>query len=79
MVETRALFDGALSSSADARDESLASSVISNLLSSMFDELRIIRDATVVNPIPAHAGATVGTDGTERRGRSVKDRELFHP
>ena len=45
----------------------------------MFDELRIIRDATVVNPIPAHAGATVGTDGTERQGRSVKDRELFHP
>jgi hypothetical protein len=68
MVETRALFDGPLSSSADACVEIRASSVISNLLSSMFDVLRIIRDAIVVNPVSARAGTTVGTDETERQG-----------
>ena len=45
----------------------------------MFDVLRIIRDAIVVNPVPARARTVVGTDGTERQGRTVKDRELFHP
>ena len=45
----------------------------------MFDVLRIIRDAIVVNPVPARARTVVGTDGTERQGRPVKDRELFHP
>jgi len=68
MVETRALFDGTLSSSADARVEIRASSVISNLLSSMFDVLRIIRDAIVVKPVSARAGTAAGTDETERQG-----------
>ena len=47
----------------------------------MFDVLRIIRDAIVVNPAPVRAGAKfeMAKRETERQGRTVKDRELFHP